>query len=281
MKSVTYYSFNDVNTVGLNFNSRESQEAPLMVNCCGRTHIIYPFTTYNGIGRDDYYLMYLREGKLKTLIGDVECIATPGDFIIFPPHYKYKYTFAAGNSLVYYFVHFTGSEAERYLKKLFGDNFPCLLHAGDSDAAIDSFSRMFDAYGKDVEICDTVSAAELSNVLLSLMRANRLGEKPSPLSRSISYMRASYTEEIRIPELAAMEGLSVSRYNTVFKQIKGISPVQYITELRMQHACSLLTSTDLSVKKIGEMVGYSDNHFFSKIFKSRFGVSPKEYRSNS
>ena len=138
-----------------------------MVNCCGRTHIIYPFTTYNGIGRDDYYLMYLREGKLKTLIGDVECIATPGDFIIFPPHYKYKYTFAAGNSLVYYFVHFTGSEAERYLKKLFGDNFPCLLHAGDSDAAIDSFSRMFDAYGKDVEICDTVSA--VSNCFTALV----------------------------------------------------------------------------------------------------------------
>jgi AraC-like DNA-binding protein len=100
------------------------------------------------------------------------------------------------------------------------------------------------------------------------------------VSKSLSYINGSYTEPIRIPRLAAMEGLSVSRYNTVFRQCVGVSPVRYITKLRMRQACTLLEGTGLTVKQISKIVGYEDNHFFSKIFKSYVGVSPVAYREN-
>ena len=112
---------------------------------------------------------------------------------------------------------------------------------------------------------------------IDLSRAHR-GYSHTPLERSIAHIKTSYTEEISIPELAAMEGLSVSRYNAVFKESTGVSPVKYITDLRITHACSLLQSTNLHVKEIGVMVGYKDNHFFSKAFKAKIGMSPREYR---
>ena len=120
-------------------------------------------------------------------------------------------------------------------------------------------------------------SAALQRVLIDLSRAHR-GYSHTPLERSIAHIKTSYTEEISIPELAAMEGLSVSRYNAVFKESTGVSPVKYITDLRITHACSLLQSTNLHVKEIGVMVGYKDNHFFSKAFKAKIGMSPREYR---
>ena len=108
--------------------------------------------------------------------------------------------------------------------------------------------------------------------------AVRAHERGGELSSSISYINANYTSEIFVPDLAAMEGLSVSRYNVRFKSITGVSPVKYIIGLRMSHASSLLSDTNLSVSEIGEIVGYSDNHFFSKSFKEHFGLSPVAYR---
>ena len=122
--------------------------------------------------------------------------------------------------------------------------------------------------------------AELERILIGLCRL-RSAKNEVPLSRSLSYIRTSYTTEIRIPELAAMESLSVSRYNALFKKAIGVSPVSYINDMRIKHACSLLDTTDLPIKTVGEIVGWQDNHFFSKVFKAHVGMSASEYRKKS
>ena len=98
------------------------------------------------------------------------------------------------------------------------------------------------------------------------------------LLRSISYMHSKYNSDIRVPMLAQMENLSVSRYNAVFNSVMGISPQRYLINLRLQNACELLKNTDMNVNQIGVLVGYDDPHFFSKIFKRYIGISPNSYR---
>ena len=100
------------------------------------------------------------------------------------------------------------------------------------------------------------------------------------MNKSISYINGNYVQDLRIPELAKMENLSVSRYNSLFKQVTGISPVEYIKKMRLASACELLSATDLPIKTVSAMVGYPDSHFFSRIFKKSLGVSPAFYRKN-
>ena len=94
------------------------------------------------------------------------------------------------------------------------------------------------------------------------------------------FINQNYNNNISIPELAKIENLSVSRYNTLFNKVTGISPVQYITNMRLTSACDLLVNTDLPIKQIAQMVGYTDAHFFSRIFRSKIGTSPAAYRKN-
>ena len=59
----------------------------------------------------------------------------------------------------------------------------------------------------------------------------------------------------------------------------GCSPMRYVMRKRLDHACELLRSTDMSVARVGAQVGYADACFFSKIFKKELGCVPSAYRS--
>ena len=281
MQSIVYHSFEDNASSGLNHNSRASSELPLLVNCAGKINLERKFETHNTVGRADYYLMYLLSGRLKVYFPDGVRTAEAGDFIIFPPEYKYRYSSSGSVTLSYYFVHFTGSDVERILEKCSLLPLPCLWHAGSSDEAVTGFSSLFEAYAQSDELRDLSLFSSLLRVILALSKSVRSKNGERPLSRSMTYIISKYTEDISVPYLAEMEGLSVSRYNTLFREINGISPIKYIISLRMNHAATLLATTNLAINEIGAAVGYQDNHFFSKLFKKYVGVAPQAYRSAS
>ena len=281
MRSIIYHSFEDNVSNGLNHNSRASSELPLVVNCAGKINLERKFETYNTVGRADYYLMYLVSGRLKVYLPDGVRMAEAGDFIIFPPEYKYRYYSSGSVALSYYFVHFTGSDVERIIERCALAPLPCLWHAGSSDEAVAGFSSLFEEYARADELRDVSLCSSLLRVLLALSKSVRAKNGERPLSRSMTYIISKYTEDISVPYLAEMEGLSVSRYNTLFREINGTSPIKYIISLRMNHACTLLATTNLAINEIGSAVGYQDNHFFSKLFKKYVGIAPQTYRSSS
>ena len=252
---------------------------PIEVNCTGVISIAHPFRTHNERGREDYYLMYIIEGELSVPLPQDDVTVMAGDFILFPPKYKYTYTFSGEGTISYYYAHFTGSYVGTLLETLGITPLPHVRTVGAIHTVSDAFSTMFGYYARNEEFLPQKSGATLQ-VILSLLASSR-GERMKRLRNSLSYINASYASEISVPYLAAMDNLSVSRYNVLFREQMGVSPVKYITDLRIKHACMLLLSTDMSVGTVGENVGYPDKHFFSKTFKGHMGLSPKEYRQKN
>ena len=141
------------------------------------------------------------------------------------------------------------------------------------------FRNLFDAFSQHDRFRDRELSILCDRLLLFLARrvANG-GRNTQLLAASLQLLHGSYHEELRMATLARAENLSVSRYNAVFRSQFGVSPTEYLTKIRMSTACELLTSTDLPIKEIAALVGYADSHFFSRVFRSRLGVSPKAYR---
>jgi iron complex transport system substrate-binding protein len=75
--------------------------------------------------------------------------------------------------------------------------------------------------------------------------------------------------------------MSVRNFQRIFKDATGLSPNNYLLELRIQHASKLLTETDSAIYDLSEQVGISDWFYFSKAFKKKFGVSPLKYRKQN
>jgi AraC-like DNA-binding protein len=83
---------------------------------------------------------------------------------------------------------------------------------------------------------------------------------------------------VSLAEMAGQVDLSASQFSYTFRQQTGQSPLAYFNQLKMQHACMLLTVTQLSVKEIAHQVGCADPYYFSRLFKKIVGSSPSEYR---
>ena len=279
MQSRYYYAFEDaLSAESVGACSRASDDQPLAVNCAGNLLTSLPFATDNTAGREDFYLLYVASGEMRLWLPEGERTATTGSVVFFPPKFPYCYTYEGGAPLSYFWVHFTGSYAHKFLEELGFGVLPCLHTAGRDDHVVSAFHNLFGAFETKSRLQKYELSASLETLLLAVALSVSQGEERT-LERSVGYIHSAYNTDIRIPDLARMENLSNSRYIAVFDKQMGTSPSAYIIRLRMSAACDLLHGTDMSIQQIGALVGYRDPHFFSRVFKKHVGVSPKAYRT--
>ena len=84
--------------------------------------------------------------------------------------------------------------------------------------------------------------------------------------------------DITIEEIAHNLHIDPSHLTRVLKSSIGISPKQYMMQQKLAYAKNLLLNTSASVSEVALSVGYSDQLYFSRIFKKREGMTPTEYR---
>lgn len=93
------------------------------------------------------------------------------------------------------------------------------------------------------------------------------------------YLDSNFTDEIILGDIAQALNFNASYLSKWFVKIVGKTPTAYIINLRISKAKHLLqTAQELSVKEIGELVGYVDQNYFSRVFKQQTGFSPAHYR---
>lgn len=98
---------------------------------------------------------------------------------------------------------------------------------------------------------------------------------------SLSYMMQHLDQPMNVTALCAMTGLSESRYFEVFKRVTGRTPVNYLIHARMSRAAELLVGSLLQIKEVAVQVGYDDQFYFSRLFKSVHGSCPSEFRARN
>ena len=92
------------------------------------------------------------------------------------------------------------------------------------------------------------------------------------------YFNDHYHLDIQIEDYAASRGMSVSWFIRSFKQYTHTTPMQYLVSRRITNAQMLLETTNYNITEIGQLVGYDNPLYFSRIFRKQKGMSPSEYR---
>lgn len=93
------------------------------------------------------------------------------------------------------------------------------------------------------------------------------------------YLDRNYQEKILIQDVADKFGYNYSYLCNQFKRVVKVSPNEYLIMKRMEYSKNLLINDpQLNVKNIAELAGYTDQYYFSRIFKLYEGMTPSEYR---
>lgn len=106
------------------------------------------------------------------------------------------------------------------------------------------------------------------------LTAKAFGLQNPKLTLAIEYLQDNLVGDLFIDDWAASLAISRRQLERMFMQSTGMSPKKFATNLRLDHAYSLLTGTDLKVVEVAAASGLSQGNF-NKIFKNRFGVLPR------
>ena len=94
------------------------------------------------------------------------------------------------------------------------------------------------------------------------------------------YIRKNYTEKISVPYLAKKCHLSETVFRKRFKEHYAMTATEFIIKSKLDIACEMLRSSDISVEEISDFLGFYDNSYFYKIMKKYKGITPSAYRKN-
>lgn len=125
------------------------------------------------------------------------------------------------------------------------------------------------------------SLDSLGDVLVQLAADRLAEERCQPLSRAIrDYLTRNCSDpEIRMGQLAAQFGYTDDHLRRCFKEDFGITPLEYLLQLRLRQAKRLLRMMPVwSVEEIARQCGFEDPFYFSRVFKKEEGVSPRQFR---
>ena len=107
--------------------------------------------------------------------------------------------------------------------------------------------------------------------------SNRLTDRPR-IDRTLEYIHKHYTTDIAMSDLAELAALSVSGLHRLFKRHTRLTVSEYIAQLRIGKACSLLVSTDKPISSIADEVGYTNLSHFNRQFLAIKKLTPREFR---
>jgi AraC-like DNA-binding protein len=150
------------------------------------------------------------------------------------------------------------------------------------------FDNIFNSLESAQDSCD-MEAEGYTRVLLSkyMNHQNKVIQQlkistvkiPPEIDQALRWMKLQYMEAISIQTLSSNLGYHRTHFSKLFKQIVGLSPMQYLINLRLERAASMLRGKEpYTIEEIAFSVGLRDPLYFSKLFKKKFGFNPSSYR---
>ena len=129
--------------------------------------------------------------------------------------------------------------------------------------------------------------AEASRICLLIVRqilgvTIPTGHMSSVLSvnRAVELVHRCFADKISVGDMARAAHLSISRFSKVFKEEAGLSPADFIQQVRLDRAKRMLIADTLSLTEIALACGFNSSSYFSYCFSKHFGQSPSDFRKS-
>lgn len=94
----------------------------------------------------------------------------------------------------------------------------------------------------------------------------------------IRYIEHNYDKPLSLDSLAMLSHYSRRHFTRLFRQVCGMSPMDYLNKVRIKNASDLLVRSDMNIIEISRLCGFEDNNLFSRRFKAVNQISPTKYR---
>ncbi|WP_405169235.1 helix-turn-helix domain-containing protein [Paenibacillus sp. FSL H3-0286] len=230
----------------------------------------------------DYTLLIFTGGNGQLNLDDQSVILSTDKCYLLSPGISYS-TNNQELTLYYYLITFTAIYTTEHPKRYSGE-----LLSGRRELIVHPFTkviRLVEDLLMNRNNTDDVQQfkrqLKFQELLLLLFEHNYPSKHlPSPtesVEKTITFIQEHYTESITVKQLAELAGISIWQYTPIFQQLTGKKPLEYLTDLRINHSKRFLQESTEPLREIARLVGFSDEYYFSRRFRQKTGVTPGQY----
>ena len=244
-----------------------------------------------------FEIAYLVKGKCVITMEDSSYILKPGDICILKHgvnHYESYYKKAMGYELVWLF--YSNVHSLKVINTVYSNNALNILSSLtlktkseiifllEDICAVKKPKQQFDVVKTKLEewfnnLKESIKSKKYIKLVYSdeIRKEKYLKEKR--IKKALEYIKIHYKEKIRLKDIAQQASLGRAYFSHLFRKVYNQPLYEFITELRLNDAYSLIRSTGLSINEISYKVGYSNPIYFRRIFKKYTGITPSELRN--
>ena len=260
---------------------------PLLKNLYITDIGFFPQAKYHYIdrkeGSEQNILIYCTNGEGYFIVNGKKQLISKNTLFVLPKNLPHTYGSSSINPWDIYWVHFKGELDNLYI--------PCTNTVTLIDVPLSNipiltslFDNIFEALSRGYIISDILYACQCFGYFLAsafytpFNKLNHLDKQVRYVEETISFMEENLNKMLSLEDLTTFNRLSKSQLTQIFKDKTGYSPMDFFIRLKIQKACSYLDFTDLVISEVALKVGYSDQYYFSRIFKKIMSMSPSDYR---
>lgn len=226
----------------------------------------------------------MNSGQLHVEYQGEHSIAKKNDLILLNCDYPHSYY--CDSPCEFHFFHIGGSSSHKLVDKLIKMNHSFLFKLKNypkiQDIMEPLISKMYFVNNRS-EAEQSAAVYQLLFSIQSMGNAPSFAESSTQLAieNVVLYMRSHPEQNFTIQELAKLANMSPYYFSHQFKNFLGVSPITYMSNLKITLAKTILLYTNTPVCQIAEILGYSSSASFINAFKARVGSSPTMFRQNA
>ena len=244
----------------------------------------------------DMELIYVKKGKGEIQMETTSFLGKPGDIFVVPPGTLHALRKAKGFSMEYENIIFEMDFLGAGAADLCAGEFLVPLAAGKLLPPVcvqeqdEDYTALKQCLSQMEDLCESkekgyelgVKAAVLQMIFLLIRKYPSVKEVSSPdrerLKEVLKQIERNISENLTVTEMAEFCGWSDSHFMRWFKKMTGLRFISYVNERRLAAAAEALRKSDDKILGISQDAGFANLSNFNRQFKSRYGMTPKEYR---
>lgn len=234
----------------------------------------------------EHQIVYItRGGGFFRSTGFPRTRVSPGTAFFLFPGIWHSYAPDADTGWDEYWVGFNGEYPARLVENCCLRPEDSLFRPGLHDGIVDSFHEIFSLAENEAKFHQISMGALVIKLIAAVISYDSRAKRDSREDGIVRDVRCFFEENIgSIPDmegLARILAVSESVLTRVFKRHTGLTPYHYFLQMKINKAKMLLTEGELPVKGVAFRLGFESQHYFSRLFKIKTGVSPTEWQRGS
>lgn len=234
---------------------------------------------------DDYNLLFVQRGRFIWVVDDRQIELKPYDLLVVRPGVPH-HAFSRGRNVSLTSLHVTlelpgGQDAFGLIEP--AEVRPVDRHSRLADYLLGA-TREFDRPREQRQLAMPGWAHLIVHELIrhdAQADLLRQGVADPLVAQLLEYLAEHLADRITLDDLARWSGYSAQHLNRLCGESLGLTPLQYLMQMRIERARAMLSECRLTVAAIGKAVGFDDPYYFSRAFKQHTGLSPRQYQQQS